>query len=81
MVQPLFDAEQVIDALGGTKAVAILVGKPYRTVWNWRRFDVFPSNTYVILTEELNERGYCAPLALWSMLDPSETVSQEQVLA
>ena len=60
----------VMDALGGNSAVAKLTGSKPTAVWNWRTFDKFPSNTYAVMIEALQERGKTAPASLWGMKQP-----------
>lgn len=57
----------VMDALGGNVPVAELTGRTPTAVSNWRRFDAFPANTYVALTQALDAIGRRAPASLWSM--------------
>ena len=59
----------VIDALGGTSAAAALTGRTYNAAFNWRSFPTFPSNTFVIMTRALAERGKTAPASLWGMVE------------
>ena len=65
----------VIDALGGNRPVAELTGRTAPAVSNWRKFGVFPANTFVILADALEKRGKSAPSALWGMKSPSESES------
>lgn len=60
-------AGAVIDALGGTTAVAELTGSKLNTVSNWRAFGVFPPKTYLVLINELAAKGHEAPASLWGM--------------
>ena len=61
----LHSAAQVIDALGGTQAVADMFGLGYRAAWNWR-IRGLPSDTYAAMSAELKRRGFFASPALWS---------------
>ena len=63
----LTSTSQVIDALGGNQAVVTLTGYSPQRVSNWRGFQTFPSNTYVILTDALAKVGKSAPASLWGM--------------
>ena len=68
----LHTTSDVINELGGLKAVAKLTGTNNKAAWNWRSFDSFPSNTYLVMIEALRERGKTAPASLWSMRAPAE---------
>jgi hypothetical protein len=68
----VIDALAVVDAYGktvesGNVAVARITGRTSTAVSNWRRFETFPSNTYVALTNALAEIGEDAPASLWAM--------------
>lgn len=70
--QAVIDALAVVDGFGrpiesGNVAVARLTGRTPTAVSNWRRFETFPSNTYVALTEALAAIGETAPDSLWAM--------------
>jgi hypothetical protein len=58
---------EVMDALGGNQAVSKLTGCTAQAVSNWRRFDSFPSNTFVAMTGALAMSGQFAPASLWGM--------------
>ncbi len=58
---------QVIEALGGTAAVAALTGRLPSAVSNWHGLDHFPSNTYVIMWKALQALELEAPDWLWDM--------------
>lgn len=60
-------ASQIIDALGGNAAVAKLTSTTAKAVSNWRAYDRFPANTYLLLKSELVKLGHSAPDRLWSM--------------
>lgn len=70
--QALTTTDEVIDALGGTIAVARLVGRRAQAVSNWRGRvrGKFPPETYVLLTEALKRQGQAAPMTLWGMDQP-----------
>ena len=70
----LVHTSEIIDALGGTLAVAAMTQSTRPAVQNWRSFDVFPSKTYLVLTTALAAKGITAPYALWGMIDPTGTV-------
>ena len=66
MRRKLHTAVDVIEACGGTRAVADRFDESYQTVWNWRVRD-FPSDTYAGFQALLAERGCEAPAGLWAM--------------
>lgn len=61
-----------MDALGGTRAVADLTGRTYPAAFNWRSFQTFPADTYVVLTAALRDKDLTAPDSLWGMVAPVE---------
>ena len=66
-------ATEIIDLLGGNPKVGELTGRTAAAVSNWRSFNLFPANTFLILTEALAERGYTAPASLWRMSQLTQT--------
>jgi hypothetical protein len=58
---------EVIEALGGTTAVAALTGRTYPAAFNWRGATRFPANTYITITRALEAKGKTAPPSLWGM--------------
>jgi hypothetical protein len=66
----------VIEALGGTRAVADLTGRgqPAAANWYWRPH--FPANTYLAMTGALAAKGLSAPAWLWDM-EPPPPLAQE----
>lgn len=62
---------EVIEALGGTAAVARLLGRSMTVVSNWKAGGCFPSNTYVVFQTALARAGMTAPDSLWRMVEPS----------
>jgi hypothetical protein len=64
------NAAGIIDALGGTAAVAQLTSTTPKAVHNWRAFDRFPANTFIVINSELMRLGISAPVVLWSMREP-----------
>jgi hypothetical protein len=66
MSKMLHSTVDVIEALGGTKAVAELTGRTYPAAFNWR-YSKFPANTYLAIQSALKERGLEAPPELWGM--------------
>ena len=57
----------VIEALGGNKVVAEMLGTNAAAVSNWRYFEEFPTNTYLALQEALRRQGRTASDSLWPM--------------
>jgi hypothetical protein len=55
---------QVIDALGGTRAVATLLKEHYPTVWIWRERG-FPATHYKLFSRILSKYRVTAPASLW----------------
>lgn len=74
-------ASAVLDELGGTTAVARLLGRKVTAVSNWRRFDAFPANTYLALNAALRTKGKTAPASLWGMTEPSDPRPSEREVA
>jgi transposase-like protein len=56
--------DRLIDELGGTCAVAQMLGVVPSAVSNWRRLGRFPSRTYVQLATRLRS---VPPAYLWNM--------------
>lgn len=68
----LADTVAVIEALGGTNAVAKLTGRKYSAAFNWRSFEHFPPDTFLVMQKALQERGYDAPPKLWRMVEGAQ---------
>lgn len=68
----LTTTKDVIDALGGTTAVAHITGRTYNCVHNWKGFKTFPSNSYVALIGALAAKGHSAPPSLFGMVLPDQ---------
>jgi hypothetical protein len=66
----------VMDALGGTRAVADITGRTYAAAFNWRSFKTFPADTYVALTVALRGAGCAAPDSLWGMVPAQDSAPQ-----
>ncbi|MDB5607819.1 MAG: hypothetical protein JWP25_4719 [Bradyrhizobium sp.] len=64
---------EVIDALGGTKAVADLTGRGASAISMWKHRQAFPAFTFVILKSALAVKGCSAPDTLWKMAESAET--------
>jgi ABC-type hemin transport system substrate-binding protein len=68
----LTETAAIIEALGGTDAVAKLTGRKYSAAFNWRSFETFPPDTYLVMQRALRERGYDAPPRLWRMVESAQ---------
>lgn len=64
----LHTTTEVIEALGGSRAVGEITGRTLAAASNWHRFETFPANTFVAITAALEKRGYHAPPSLWGMV-------------
>jgi hypothetical protein len=67
--ETLHSTEEVIEALGGTAAVANLMQCSLSVVSNWKKAATFPARSYVRLSEALSQRNANAPASLWKMTD------------
>lgn len=74
-MKALETTEQVVAALGGTAIVARLTGRGLSAASNWRSFDTFPPDTYLVMTAALEAAGCTAPSSLWRMVEPSPAPS------
>ena len=63
----LLTASDVVEALGGSTAVSRLTGRKIQAVSNWKSFQRFPANTFIVMKEALRESGKDAPDWLWGM--------------
>lgn len=61
---------EVIETLGGNPSVADLTGRTAKAVSNWRAFNAFPADTFLVLTAALEQKGETAPVSLWRMVEP-----------
>ena len=69
MIRRLNTANEVIDALGGTLAVARLAGLSMQAISNWRLRERFPPATYLLLNAALRAKQCSAPTKLWDMIE------------
>jgi hypothetical protein len=67
-MQELPNASAVIDALGGTVAVATFTGRRKQQVSSWRKSNSLPSKLYPLMRDALAEGGFTAPSELWGMV-------------
>ena len=72
MAEKLVTTSEVIDKLGGVGAIAAITGRKYSAAHNWKSFETFPANTFLVLQQALRERGYEAPASLWGMVKREE---------
>lgn len=68
-MQTLSTVDDIIRELGGTGAVAQMLGRGDSAVSNWKAYRRFPPNTYVVLTSAIRRRGKRAPDSLWGMVE------------
>lgn len=70
----LTTVDEVIDCLGGNKAVADEVGlRTYQAVWEWRNRGIIPARFYQLMIDRLRALGKSADPRLWGQvpaLDP-----------
>ena len=65
MSKSLLTVSEVIQALGGTKAVAQLFDLREAAVGNWRIANAMPPHTFTKIQAELMARGTTADISLW----------------
>lgn len=68
MYKSLKTTAEVIEALGGVRAVAELTNRRYSAAHNWKKFKTFPPDTYVAMQAALASYGLKAPARLWRMV-------------
>lgn len=73
LIRALTNADQVIDALGGTSAVAALTGRGLSAVSNWRKSGRIATETFLIFDAALKAKSCKASPALWGL---PETVAK-----
>jgi hypothetical protein len=67
-MKTLTNAADIAEVLGGEDGLVELTSSNKDAVWQWlNNFMTFPSNTFVVMTEELKRLGYTAPPELWKM--------------
>jgi hypothetical protein len=77
-LRTLETTSDIIDVCGGNKPFAKLVRSRKRNrsdqhASNYRRTNIFPPDTYLVVTAFLKKKGYRAPASLWGITDPNET--------
>lgn len=70
MLHPLWNFDDVVEALGGPTAVGRLTGQPASGVCNWKRGPRarFPPKYYFLIKLALEDKGYYAPLDLFGFV-------------
>jgi hypothetical protein len=68
---------EVIDALGGTDALAATLSATPRAVRSWRSAKEFPPKTYIAITAELAKIGQAADVSLWNFISVNEQEAAE----
>ena len=58
---------EIIDELGGNRAVGELTGTKPKSVSMWKTFGKFPWRTQMTIVEALRARNLTAPTSLWGM--------------
>ncbi len=71
-IRKLQTAAQVIDVIGRTRVMEI-TGKRSTHLWNWLDRGNFPSETFVVLNDELRKKRCRAPARLWRMIEPQSS--------
>jgi hypothetical protein len=64
--------EQIIDAVGGTAAAAVLAGVTPPAVSNWKARGFIPSDLFVVFAEALERRGMIADRSAFGFKAPVE---------
>lgn len=62
---------QVLDALGGDRAVSALTGADYKNVETWKRSKTFPARYFLVMFWALRGTNYSAPPSLWRQVEPA----------
>jgi hypothetical protein len=62
-------AIKIIAVLGGTAEVARISQRTMAEVSRWKRWNRFPPQTYLCLTQALEAKGHVAPPALWGQYE------------
>lgn len=68
-LEPLSTVAEVVAALGGPAQVCRLTGRGASAVSMWKYRGNFSPETFVVLTEALQEKGFTAPASLWRMAE------------
>jgi len=70
-MEPLDTTSAVIDALGGTAAVARLTGRSMQAVSNWRERGFFTAPSFDAISGALADKRLAAAHRLWRSVPPS----------
>lgn len=65
MQRTLISTNDIIDALGGTRSVCLLLGVKNGAVSVWRVSNQLPPHTFPTISQELLRRGLSADISLW----------------
>ena len=65
MTRQITKTADLIDVLGGTKAICDLLNVGQQAVSHWRVHDRLPAHTYPVIQTELMKRGLSADLSVW----------------
>jgi hypothetical protein len=68
-------AVEIIDLLGGTRAVARLTQRSEQQVSRWKSSGRFPALTYLVMTGALADRGHWASPSLWGQVAVREPMT------
>jgi hypothetical protein len=63
----LHTAEEIVDAIGGTAATALLTERKMQHVSNWKASGRLPPDTFMIVKKELERRGFTASPTLFGI--------------
>lgn len=80
-MRTLHTVQEVIDELGGRKAVAELANVTRKAVHVWADTKEFPSKIYLLLQDALSKSGCRADESLFSFAAPSTEGEQHETAA
>ncbi|MBR0855453.1 hypothetical protein [Bradyrhizobium liaoningense] len=63
---------EVIEALGGLRAVSVLTGAAYKLVSGWGKAKNFPSRYFLVMTWALRRKRLSAHPSLWGQVTTPE---------
>jgi len=69
----LLSVDDVIRAVGGTKAIAKLTSVGTSAVSNWRADGLIPAAKFMLIANALNDRGLVASPTLFAFKAPKRT--------
>jgi hypothetical protein len=76
-MKTLHSVQDVVDALGGRKAVAEIAVVTRKALHVWVDQGRFPSKMYLVLNDALAKRGFEADVSLFSFSPPTEGEQHE----